>query len=129
MLNGKNLKLGGTPMPRTVEYTNDRLILHLSGLTSAAALKRHVEIPFKNIKKVSIEDFKLSMFQFRVGTSVADIREGRFLIGNRWCFISYENHKDVVVLELEEHEFGKVVFQIDHPEEIKQRILEQTVRS
>lgn len=116
-------------MPRTVEYMNDRLILHLSGLTSAAALKRQVDIPFKSIKKVSIEDFKLSMFQFRVGTSVADIREGRFLIGNRWCFISYENHKDVVVLELEGHEFGKVVFQIDHPEEIKERIMEQTVKS
>jgi hypothetical protein len=116
-------------MSRTVEYMNDRLILHLSGLTSAAALRRQVDIPFKSIKKVSIEDFKLSMFQFRVGTSVADIKEGRFLIGNRWCFISYENHKDVVVLELEGHEFGKVVFQIEHPEEIKERIMAQTVKS
>lgn len=110
-------------MSRTIEYTNDHFILHLSGLTSAAALKRQVEIPYNSINKVSIEDFKLSMFQFRVGTSIADIREGRFLIGNRWCFISYENHNDVVVLELEGHEFGKVVFQIENPEEVKMRIL------
>ncbi|KQX69030.1 MULTISPECIES: hypothetical protein [unclassified Paenibacillus] len=111
-------------MARTIEFSNDALILHLSGLTSAAALKQRVEIPYSDIMNVSIDDFKLSMFQIRVGTSIADIREGRFLIGDRWCFISYENHKDVVILELNNHQFGKVVFQIEDPLEIKERILE-----
>lgn len=111
-------------MARTIEFTNDALILHLSGLTSAAALKQLVEIPYSDISNVSIDDFKLSMFQFRVGTSIADIREGRFLIGDKWCFISYENHEDVVILELNNHQFGKVVFQIENPLEIKERILE-----
>lgn len=111
-------------MARTIEFTNDALILHLSGLTSAAALKQHVEIPYSDILNVSIDDFKLSMFQFRVGTSIADIREGRFLIGDKWCFISYENHKDVIILELNNHKFGKVVFQTENPLEIKERILE-----
>jgi hypothetical protein len=111
-------------MPRSVEFTEDMLILHLTGMTSAAALRRRVEIPYSMITNVSTEDFKVSLMQFRVGTSIADIREGRFLLGDRWCFISYENHKDVVTLELDRHEFGKVVFQIENPQEIKQRINE-----
>ncbi|MDQ0899633.1 MULTISPECIES: hypothetical protein [unclassified Paenibacillus] len=115
-------------MARTIEFTKDALILHLSGLTRAAALKQHVEIPYSDIGNVSIDDFKLSMFQFRVGTSIADIREGRFLIGDRWCFISYENHKDVIILELKNHKFGKVVFQTENPLEIKERILEHLTK-
>ncbi|MDD9268050.1 hypothetical protein ACFPES_13510 [Paenibacillus sp. GCM10023248] len=102
-------------MARNIEFTKDSLILHLSGLTSAAALKREVDIPYSQIKLATVDDYKLSMFRFRVGTSIADIREGRFLIGDRWCFVSYENHQDVVILELEGHEFGKVIFQIDEP--------------
>ncbi|SDN71481.1 hypothetical protein SAMN04487897_104175 [Paenibacillus sp. yr247] len=116
-------------MSRTIEFTKDTLILHLSGLISAAALKRQVEIPYSTITNVSMDDFELSMFQFRIGTSIADIREGRFLIGDKWCFISYENHKDVVSIELNNHEFGKVVFQIENPMEIKQRILNHILES
>ena len=111
-------------MARTIEFAKDELILHLTGLTSAAALKQRVEIPYSDIMNVTINDFQLSMFQFRLGTSIADIREGRFLIGDKWCFISYENHKDVIILELNNHQFGKVVFQIENPSEIKERILE-----
>ncbi|OPH62068.1 hypothetical protein BC351_02180 [Paenibacillus ferrarius] len=112
-------------MSRTIEFTKDMLILHLAGIVSAAALKRRVEIPYSKISRVSVEDYKVSMFQIRVGTSIGDIREGRFLIGNRWCFISYENHNDVVSLELDDHEFAKVIFQIENPLEIRDQIQEQ----
>jgi hypothetical protein len=112
-------------MSRTIEFTDDKLILHLTGLTTAAALKRFVEIPYSAINHVSVEDFKVSLLQFRIGTSIADIREGRFLLGDKWCFISYENHKDVIVLDLNNHEFGKVVFQIENPMDAKQHISER----
>jgi hypothetical protein len=112
-------------MSRTIEFTDDKLILHLTGLTTAAALKRFVEIPYSAINNVSVEDFKVSLLQFRIGTSIADIREGRFLLGDKWCFISLENHKDVVVLDLNNHEFGKVVFQIENPMDTKQLISER----
>jgi len=116
-------------MARSIDYMEDKFVLQLSGLTSLGALRRSVEIPYEKITNVSIEDFKVSLFQFRVGTSIADIREGRFLIGDRWCFISYENHKDVVVLELTDHDFGKVVFQIDNPLETKKFIEEHMSNS
>lgn len=115
-------------MSRTVEFTQDALILHLDGLTSLAALKRQVVIPYSTIKSVSIEDFKVSLLQSRVGTSIADIREGRFMLTDKWSFISYENHKDVIVLQLINHEFENVVFQINNPEEVKDRILEHAFK-
>jgi hypothetical protein len=118
----------GIQMARSIEFMEDRFVLQLSGLTSLGALRRSVEIPYASITNVSIEDFKVSLFRFRVGTSIADIREGRFLIGDRWCFISYENHKDVVVLELADHDFGKVVFQIDNPIETM-KLIEEHKRS
>jgi hypothetical protein len=111
-------------MTRKIEFTQDSLILHLSGLISLAALKRNVEIPYSTIRNVTIEDFEFSMLQFRIGASVADIREGRFLLSDKWSFVSYENHKDVIILELTNHEFEKVIFQINNPEEVKRQILE-----
>ncbi|NOU93230.1 hypothetical protein GC093_08350 [Paenibacillus sp. LMG 31456] len=111
-------------MSRTIEFTKNTIILHLSGLTSLAALKRQLEIPYSSIKDVTIEDFKVSLLKFRVGTSIADIREGRFMLTDKWSFISYNNHKDVVVLRLNNHEFENVVFQINNPEEVKRQIQE-----
>lgn len=113
-------------MSRTLEFTENQLILHLTGLTSAAALKRQIEIPYESIVKVSVEDFKVALLQFRIGASIADIREGRFYMKNNWCFISYENHKDVVVLELKNHEFAKVVFQMENPLDVQKKIVEAT---
>ncbi|SFK67100.1 hypothetical protein SAMN03159341_10117 [Paenibacillus sp. 1_12] len=115
-------------MSRSVEFTSDRLILHLTGLTSVGALRRRVEIPYSQIIQASISDFKISLFQFRVGTSIADVREGRFLIDGSWCFISYENHNDVIVLELKDHEFKQVVFQIEDPVETERLIAKHLLK-
>jgi hypothetical protein len=112
-------------MSRTLEWGDDALVLHLTGLTSAAALKRTVEIPYRAINKVTVQNFDAPLLAFRIGTSSADIREGRFLLGSGWCFISYENHRDVVVLELTGHEFAQVIFQIDDPEEVSRLLLDR----
>lgn len=111
-------------MSRTIEFSEDKLVLHLTGFTSVAALRRHVEIPYSKIVSVAVDDFEISLLKIRIGTSISDIREGKFLIGDRWCFVSYEDHKDVVILELSDHEFGKVVFQTENPEETRQCIME-----
>ncbi|WP_274653557.1 hypothetical protein [Paenibacillus humicola] len=115
-------------MSRSIELTEEKLILHLTGLTVAAALKKEIEVPYSSIRSVTVEDFQVSMLKFRIGASIADIREGRFLIGDRWCFISYENHNHVIVLELTDHKFGKVVFQTENPEETRDLILEKMSR-
>lgn len=109
-------------MSRKVEFEEDKLVIHLTGLTVIAALKHNVEIPYSSIKKVTIETFDISLLNFRIGTSGFGVREGRFMVGGDWYFLTYENHKNVIVLDLEGHEFKKVVFQIENPEETKQLI-------
>ena len=49
-------------MSRAIEFGQDQIAIKLSGITSVAALKRHVEVPYALIKKVSIEDFDVPLF-------------------------------------------------------------------
>jgi hypothetical protein len=110
-------------MSRKIEFKEDNLVIHLTGLTVIAALKHNVEIPYSAIKNVTIETFDISLLTFRIGTSGFGVREGRFMVGSDWYFLTYENHENVVVLDLEDHEYKKVVFQIENPEETKQLII------
>jgi hypothetical protein len=112
-------------MSRTIEFEPDHLVIRLSGVTSVAALKRRVDVPYASVKHVSVEGFDIPLLQFRVGTSVADLREGRFLIDGKWCFVSYENHENLLILDLVEHEYGKVIIQVENPEEMKRRIIKK----
>jgi hypothetical protein len=112
-------------MSRKIEWKEDHLAIKFTGMTSVAALKRHVEIPYTAIKKVSIENKHIPLLQFKVGTSVGDIREGRFLLDGKWCFVSYENHEHVLILELVGHEYDMVIIQLENPEEAKHQIMEK----
>lgn len=112
-------------MSRKIEFEQDQIVIKLSGITSVAALKRHVEVPYASIKKVSIEDFDVPFLHFRVGTSMPGIKEGSFLLDGKWCFVSYENHTNLLVLDLVEHKYGKVIIQVEKPEEIKLEIIEK----
>ncbi|TVY08445.1 hypothetical protein [Paenibacillus cremeus] len=113
-------------MSRQIELQDDTLVIRFTGLTGVAALKHQLEIPYSAIQKVSIEDIEMPLFTFRIGTSGFGIREGRFLVDGRWCFLSYENNEHVIVLELEEHEYWKVIFQADDPESVVQSIKEKS---
>jgi hypothetical protein len=99
-------------LARTVEFRENDLILHLSGFNSLAALKKEVVIPYQSIQSASIKDFEASLMSFKIGTSGFGIREGRFLLADKWCFLSYENNDNVIVLELENHDYKQVVFQV-----------------
>lgn len=112
-------------MTRKIELELGQLVIKLSGITSVAALKRHVDVPYSSIKKVTIEEFDIPLLQFRIGTSVSDIREGMFLLDGKWCFVSYENHNNLLILDLDGHEYDKVIIQVEKPEEIKHEIFEK----
>lgn len=114
-------------MSRRVEFHENQLVLHLTGLTSFAALKRELEIPYSTIKNIQVDTFTISPFTFRVGTSTIGqgIREGRFLQNGKWIFLSYENNQQVVILDLQGHEYAKVVFEVENPELVKKSIEER----
>lgn len=112
-------------MSRKIELEDNQLVIKLSGITSVAALKRHVNIPFDSLEKVTIKNFDVPLMQFRVGTSVSDIREGRFLLDGKWCFVSYENHENLLILDLVDHEYDKVIIQVENPIEAKRELEER----
>jgi hypothetical protein len=109
-------------LARTVEFRENDLILHLSGFNSLAALKKEIVIPYQSIQSASIKDFEASLMSFKIGTSGFGIREGRFLLADKWCFLSYGNNENVIVLELENHDYKQVVFQITDVESVLEQI-------
>ncbi|MCK6256458.1 hypothetical protein LCY76_07620 [Fictibacillus sp. KIGAM418] len=111
-------------MSRHIEYLNDKLIIHFTGLTVAASLKKEIEVPLSAIRSVKIDDFKINPLAFRVGTSGIgkNVKHGRFLYENEWVFLSYSNHKNVLILDLEGLDYKKIVLELESPEDAKAKI-------
>ncbi|MBN6185760.1 hypothetical protein JQN58_02020 [Aneurinibacillus sp. BA2021] len=116
---------------RKVEWTDDALILHFTGLTSVAALKKEIKIPYSSIENVESNGFDISAFHFRIGTSGIgkNLREGRFLQNGEWIFLSYLHHEKVVVLTLKNHDYKKVVFEVEEPEQMREQIMKKVLEN
>ncbi|OIK08181.1 hypothetical protein [Bacillus sp. MUM 13] len=110
-------------MARKLDFQEDKLVIHFTGMTSVAALKSILEVPYTAIKNVSVGSFDIPLLNFRVGTSGFGVREGRFLVDGEWCFVSYEKNSNLVIMELDDQEFSKVIFETDGPENVKDEIL------
>jgi hypothetical protein len=98
-------------VPRQVELGPTSLIVHLTGLLHVGALKGRFEIPYASIESVSSEPFSPPPGTLRlVGTSIpfTDVREGRFLHGSEWYFLSYEHRDQTVTLRLRDPMIGGV---------------------
>lgn len=111
-------------MSRHIEFLEDKLIVHFDGLTSVAALKRELEIPYQAISNVSTGAFNIPTFSFRFGTSGIgrNIKHGRFYIDDKKYFVSYQNHNRVVILTLNGYKYDKVALEMTNPEETKELI-------
>ncbi|MFD0048043.1 hypothetical protein ACFVHQ_01675 [Actinomycetes bacterium NPDC127524] len=110
-------------MARKLDFHEDKLVIHFTGMKSVAALKSILEVPYTAIKNVSVGSFDIPLLNFRVGTSGFGVREGRFLVDGAWRFVSYEKNSNLVIMELDDQEFSKVVFETDEPENVKDEIL------
>lgn len=122
-------------MPRTIELGEDALTIRLSGLTSIAAFKRKIVIPYKFIAKVDTVAPNLQSLIRLGGTSIGDIQEGHFWHGEDWYFLSYEHPDKVISLTLNDYYIGDrlykvIVVGVDNPQDMKALIearLENTI--
>lgn len=112
-------------MSRQIEFLEDKLVIHFGGLTSVAALKRELEIPYAAITKVTTGAFNIPTLSFRVGTSGIgkNIKHGRFYVDDKKYFVSYQNHDQVVILTLNGYTYDKVAFEMSNPEETRNLIM------
>jgi hypothetical protein len=114
-------------MARTIELGEDVLTVHLSGLTSIAAFKRKIVIPYQFISKVETAPPNLQSLIRLGGTSIGDIQEGHFWHGGDWYFLSYEHPDKVISLTLNGFHIGDrlykvIVLGVENPQEMKTMI-------
>ncbi|MNI20978.1 hypothetical protein D3C73_744770 [compost metagenome] len=114
-------------MSRTLTWGTYELVVTFTGLTAVAGLKGELKIPYSSITKVSTEHFKLHWSAIRVGgTSVPfGYKAGRFVYKGQKYFLSYKNPSQVIILDLQDHAFDKVVIEVGSPKEIKRGILKR----
>lgn len=114
-------------MTRRIEIGKECIVIHLTGVTSIAALKRTLEIPYASIVQVAREVPNRASLIRLGGTSVGDIQEGHFWHGEHWYFLSYEHPEQVVCLTLNDFTIGHRVYKVvafgaEHPAEVCEAI-------
>jgi hypothetical protein len=114
-------------MSRQVVFENEQVVIKFSGLTALAGLKQELKIPYSSIKNVDAGHFKLHWTALRFfGTSIPNgYKAGRFQYKGQKYFLSYNDASQVVILDLEGHDYDKVVIQVGSPKQIKQAILKR----
>jgi hypothetical protein len=119
-------------VPRSIEFGEDELVLRFTGLLHYETLTTTFRIPYSSIRSVTTEPFEAPRGTLRIfGTSIpfTDIREGRFIHGSEWYFLSFEHRDKTVTLELANVHHGThpdpyrlVVIGSDDPDGLKTAI-------
>jgi hypothetical protein len=105
---------------RTVQVTDDAVVVRLTGWTAIAALRKEVRVPMRAIRSVSTERYGATGFRL-AGTSVplTDIRAGRFRRDGLRTFLSFDDRDSVLTLELDRTvpgaDFDVVAVGVDDP--------------
>lgn len=117
-------------MARTVQVTEDAVVVRLTGWTAMAALKRVVRVPLRAIRSVSTGRYGPTGLRL-AGTAIpwTDIRAGRFRRNGRWTFLSFDDRDRVVTLELDRTvpgvSFDVVAVGVDDPAAVAAEIDER----
>ncbi len=106
-----------------VSISHGQVVVELKGTKKFLALKGTIKIPLKSIKSVSLRPPKWSFLGVRAGTYFP----GVVMAGTLWTRSSKEFYyvrdpKKCVTLTLHDHEYSKVVFQVDDHEKVASQI-------
>jgi hypothetical protein len=113
-------------MSRTVTLTEKEIQIRLYGLTSIAAMKRKLHIPYPSIISVETHGPNIHSLMRLGGTAIGGAHHGEFY-GDGWYFLSYEHSDKVIFIQLRSYEdtgrvYKGMVFGVDDPEDIKAQI-------
>lgn len=106
-----------------VSISHGQVVVKLEGAKKFLALKGTIKIPLKSIKSVSLRPPKWISLGVRAGTYFP----GVMMAGTFWTrqgkqFYYVRDPKKCVTLILHDHEYSKVVFQIDNHEKVASQI-------
>lgn len=106
---------------KTILFENDQLIITLSGLETILGLKHKIEVPYCDIKDVSIED--IHQFLWKIyGTHVGASKYGYFKKDDVNYFMATSTNKRNLVLTLNNHKYDKIILELDHVDDVFQQI-------
>lgn len=103
--------------------TERYVTVDLQGIKKFLALKSSIKIPVKCIKKVSTEQIKWMVFVVKAGTNFPGLlMAGTFFRREGMVFYYVRDPQKCVSLTLENHQYRKVVVQVDDKEKTAYRI-------
>ncbi|PGM52224.1 hypothetical protein [Bacillus sp. AFS053548] len=106
---------------KTIIFEEDQLVITLSGLETILGLKHKIEVPYCDIKDVSIED--IHQFLWKVyGTHVGASKYGYFKKDGVSYFMASSTHNGNLVLTLNNHKYDKIILELDHADDVCEQI-------
>lgn len=106
---------------KTILFEENQLVITLSGFELVLGLKHKIEVPYRDIKDVSIED--VHQFLWKIyGTHVGTSKYGYFKKDGVNYFMATSTHNGNLVLTLNNHKYDKIILEVDHVEDVLQQI-------
>lgn len=107
-----------------VSVGHDAVTLRLEGAKRFLAVKSRITIPLTNIVKVSTEQVKpLWLPRMRLGAHVPGVfMAGTFWIKQGKTFYFVKDFSKCITLHLKNHEYTRVIVQVNDKESVAQRI-------
>ncbi|WP_129690758.1 PH domain-containing protein [Gottfriedia acidiceleris] len=106
---------------KTILFEEDKLIITLSGFETILGLNHTIEVPYGDIKDVSIED--LHQFLWKIyGTQIGANKYGYFKKDGVNYFVATSTNKGNLVLTLNNHKYDKIILELDHIDDIFKQI-------
>jgi hypothetical protein len=100
-----------------VEVEKDTVVFSFSGIQKFLAMKRTLRIPRKSIVEVSTEKVTLLWYARRLGTHLPKFfMAGIFWIKEGKSFWYVKNTSKCITLKLKNHEYSKVIVEVDDKE-------------
>ena len=113
-------------MAAKIELTDDTVLLKLEGISGIASLKTHLELPLSHVSGARTEQADKARAEkpmFRFGTHIPGlITAGSYGSGESKQFWYVEDADRLLVIDLRDEKFARVVVQVDDPENIASQI-------
>ncbi|PGL70672.1 PH domain-containing protein [Bacillus sp. AFS055030] len=106
---------------KTILFEKDKLIITLSSFETILGLKHTIEIPYGDIKNVTIDD--LHQFLWKIyGTQIGANKYGYFKKDGVNYFVATSTNKGNLVFTLNNHKYDKIILKFDHVDDILKQI-------
>ncbi len=111
-----------------VEFDRDSVVFRFNGLQKFLAMKRTLNIPRRSIVHVSTDNVTLLWYARRLGTHIPKIfMAGTFWIKEGKSFWYVKNGSKCITLRLKNHEYSKVVIEVDDKESTGDQLTRSTM--